>query len=213
MCSQAIMDAINISSLLAGILGVIVGVAGIVYGRRAKREADRASKGAMLGADEAPAIMPTRANGGFDFRLMNDSEFPQFDVWVRVYDYSQDTIIDPTRIFEGPDNHPRFPIGNIYPKHALGESFFRIDLRQRARARVNFFIHTRNAQSTVEVVALHADGGPRIAFRQRFSAANINVAIPEDFPIVDRGNPESLFDEDEPTGALLMRTPEGLRPA
>jgi hypothetical protein len=167
----------------------------------------------MLGADEAPEFMPVLSDVGYSVLLANNTDYPQLDIFVRVHDFSQDTIIDPTRILEGPLNQPRFSLGTIHPHHILGRPFFEIDLRQHARARINFFIHTRNAQSTVELVALRTNGGNKIAFRQRFSEANAKVEIPADFPIIDRGNPESLFAEDEPTGRFLVRAPEGLRPA
>jgi hypothetical protein len=198
---------------LVSIFSLLLGIAGVAYGVHAKRQSDKASRGSMLGADEAPALMPVLSANGFNFHLMNQAKFPQFDVWVRVFDFARDTIIDPSEMVPGVVNHPIFRLPELYPNNMHSKPFFEIELRQRTRSRVNFFIHTRNAQSSVEVVAIRDDSGSKIAFKQRFSESKEVVEIPANFPVMNRGNPKSLFAEDKPTGAVYIKTPEGLKPA
>lgn len=198
---------------LFSIFSFLLGIAGIAYGIHAKRQSDKASRGSMLGAEEAPAIMPVLSTNGFNFHLLNQAKFPHFDVWVRVFDFARDTIIDPSEMGPGVVNHPICRPPELYPNEMHSKPFFEIDLRQRTRSRVNFFIHTRNAQSSVEVIAIRDDSGPKIAFRQRFSEGKEVVEIPANFPEIDRGNPKSLFAEDKPTGTVYIKTPAGLKPA
>lgn len=203
----------GIMDLLGLLVGVLIGFAGIGYGIYAKRRADSQSKGSMLGADEAPAVVPVLSEKGFQFLLMNEAEYPQFDIWVRAHDFAMDKVIDPTIIGSAALNEPMFHLPDLYPSKIQLQPFFEIDLRQRARARVNLFVHTRNAQSVVEVVAIRGANGPQIAYKQVFSKRRETLSIPDDFPIANRKDPSSLFAEDEPTGILYIKTAEGLVPA
>lgn len=195
-----------------GFLGFIIGVVGIGYGIYSKLHSEAIAKGSMLGAEEGPEVMILLSQNGYGVLIHNQSKYPHFDIWVRVYDFATDKVIDPTVMGPGALGEPMIKLGDLYPNQGQVQPFFEIDLRQRDRARVNLFIHTRNAQSTVEIVAIREGEEKQVAYKQWFSENKETMQIPDDFPVVDRENPASVFGEDEPTGTIYMKTPNGLVP-
>tara|TARA_R110000782_G_scaffold37169_10_gene87502 strand:+ start:358 stop:999 length:642 start_codon:yes stop_codon:yes gene_type:complete len=194
------------------VISVLFGIGGILYGVHAKRQSDATSKGAMLGAEECPRIMPLLSQNGYSLSLRSESDFPHFDIWVRVHDFAVDKIIDPTIIGPAALSDPMFKLPDLYPNHAHGQPFFEIDLRQNTRARLNLFVHTRNSQSSVQIVAIRNGEDKKLAYFEQLSENNENLRIPDDFPIQNPDDPRSLFNEDETTGTLYMKSPDGLVP-
>lgn len=188
-----------------GIIGLLIGLAGFGYGVYVKRKADEATRGSIMGADEGPSVMVTRSNNGFNVCLMNESKYPHFDIWVRLYDFATDKIIDTTKFGMAAISDPTVQLPDLYPGMMHGQPFYEIDLRQRDRVRVNLFIHTRNAQSHVGIVALRDAEDTKIAYKLWVGEGKESVKIPENFPIANPDEPNSLFSEDEPTGTTYFK--------
>jgi len=192
------------------LVGVVIGLIGIAYGIYSKREADKQSRGSMLGADEGPSLMVIRSEKGFNCCLHNTSSFPQFDLWVRIHEFAADKIID-TRVM-GPAalNDPIVALPDLYPNKAQLSPFYEIDLGTDHRVRVNFFIHARNAQSHAEVLAVRDGDEFKCAYKQWFAEGKEVVKVPDDFPARNREDPQSVFAEDEPTGKLYFKNKDGV---
>lgn len=194
---------------ILGIIGLVIGVLGVAYGIQAKRKSERDSKGAMMGSEVGPSIMPIRSQNGFGISLRSESEYPHFDIWVRIHDFAKDVIIDPTRFLNSILSDQIVELPDLYANRMHGQ-FFEIDLREKERVRLNLFVHTRNAQTHVQIVAIRDGENKRIAYKQWFAEGNEEVRIPDDFPVVNSEDRSSVFAEDEPTRKVFTKTPEGL---
>jgi len=192
-----------------GIIGFLIGVAGFSYGIYAKRQADEIAKGSIMGADEVPTVSIVRSHNGFGVMLMSESRYPHFGIRVRTYDFASDNIIDPTKMGMGAFGNPMIQLPDLYPNTIQGQPFYEIDLRQIERVRVNLFLHTRNAQSHIEIVAIRNGDDSKVAYKQWFSESKETVRIPDGFPIENPEEPASLFSEDEPTGTTYFKNQDG----
>ena len=103
-------------------------------------------------------------------------------------------------------------VGDLYPGRITADPIFEINLLNRERVRINLFVHSRNAESVVELVAINLGGDKKIAYKESTRDGEYRLNIPDGFPVENPDDPNSLFSEDEATGRWFRKVGNQLVP-
>jgi len=206
------VDWVATLQLTAGVLGLVATIGALIYAVWVTKHTQKTAYLQFMGAESCPRIDFVLSDNGYNVLLMSDANFPHYGIWVRIHDFAVDKIIDPTKIGPNVLSDPMVSAPDLYPGRINLNPLFEINLSNGARARINLFVHTRNAQSTVELVAINADGEKKIAYKESLPGGDCQVQIPDDFPVENPDDPNSLFSEDEPTGRLFTKVGDQLIP-
>lgn len=161
--------------------------------------------GYATGGSAYPTVVPVLSNNGIDCLVMNDCEFPVFDVAIRYLDFDEEYVIDPGNPFQDFGHIVR--IGDLHAHKATNRPVMSFNMDNRSQLRVNFFISSRSTQSTNELwVARKEDGRLSIAQKVTVEGKVVEEKIPDDFPELGDGA-EGLFTRH----SLKLNTPDGQR--
>jgi hypothetical protein len=145
--------------------------------------------GYATGGSSIAYFMPMLSSSQrLELALINQSEYPVFDIHGRYIDLDEEIAPESGRLW----TETYFAFDSIYPKKILMQAI-QFDLSNREQLRVNIFIHTRTKGIIQELRVFCAGDWPVIAHRTKAEGEVIESRIPETVPNYDPDNPESIF--------------------
>jgi hypothetical protein len=144
--------------------------------------------GHATGADSVAYFMPMYTEKDIlELGLSNQSKYPVFDIYCELIDLDE-PIDPPNKLW----TRHRFSLQSLYP-NKIQMGAYRIKLQGRNRLRLNIFIQTRSVGLTQQIRIESLADKRQWAVKTTAGDKVIELQVPEDFPGLVPGDPESVF--------------------
>ncbi|NSX06874.1 hypothetical protein [Cupriavidus gilardii] len=124
-----------------------------------------------------------------DLTLVNDSEYPAFDLHAELIDLDEPIVPEEGRLW----TRHQFALPHLFPHKAFMNAY-RIPVAGRARLRVNVFLWTRGAQVTQLLRIEFRDGRRYMAERRSIDGTVTHEDVDPDYPGYDGRSTATVFD-------------------